>query len=102
MDGAGAGGAARERRKQLTAAEAVNHNTPSPLPPREILILVPKDNCLLDVRATRASWNNEERIIFPEHRAELELLEGEQSRRSLSGEVSGNRQMNPPGEQAAG
>ena len=25
MDGAGAGGAARERRKQLTAAEAVNH-----------------------------------------------------------------------------
>ena len=26
MDGAGAGGAAPERRKQLTAAEAVNHN----------------------------------------------------------------------------
>ena len=25
MDGAGAGGAAPERRKQLTAAEAVNH-----------------------------------------------------------------------------
>eukprot|EP00935_MAST-01C_sp_MAST-1C-sp1_P002150 g2150.t1 len=25
MDGAGAGGAARERRKQLTAAEAMNH-----------------------------------------------------------------------------
>ena len=25
MDGAGAGGAASERRKQLTAAEAVNH-----------------------------------------------------------------------------
>ena len=25
MDGAGAGGAARERRKQLTAAEAVSH-----------------------------------------------------------------------------
>ena len=56
MDGAGAGGAARERRKQLTAADAMNHKRLQ-LP----LLLLP----LLTILKRRLVWYQLPLLLLP-------------------------------------